>query len=251
MQEIPEEDLEETRAALAPTLDATAAILPWVAKPATLRFPEKLNVRWIATCHDLSKRWSQRHQTGETALRPVIFTLYSLALESADPDCLTLGEALASCADHFEGQRPNPRLVAALSATLECLDEPSGLEHEAFGERARHFATRINDCLRASTFADLRSPILDRMFINEALEQVDIMREALAALPIDAYALSTEASDLANHAEQLELWGIMHLARQLNEQIRIAAQRIDEPDAHAQLADMVELISQATLAVDG
>ena len=33
MTDIPEEDLEETRAALAPTLAATAAILPWVSKP--------------------------------------------------------------------------------------------------------------------------------------------------------------------------------------------------------------------------
>ena len=34
MADIPEDDLAESRAALAPTLDATAAILPWVAKPA-------------------------------------------------------------------------------------------------------------------------------------------------------------------------------------------------------------------------
>ena len=37
MADIPEDDLAESRAALAPTLDATAAILPWVAKPRPLR----------------------------------------------------------------------------------------------------------------------------------------------------------------------------------------------------------------------
>lgn len=55
MANIPEKDLEETRAALAPTLEATAAILPWLAKPQPLRFDEKLNQRWIAACDSLAQ----------------------------------------------------------------------------------------------------------------------------------------------------------------------------------------------------
>ena len=61
MADIPEDDLAESRAALAPTLDATAAILPWVAKARPARFDPKLNERWIAAGKRLYQAWSDRH----------------------------------------------------------------------------------------------------------------------------------------------------------------------------------------------
>lgn len=250
MKDIPENELEETRAALAPTLKATAAILPWVAQAKPARFASELNARWIAACRQLHDDWTARHQQGLATLRPAIFALYGIALETRDADCLALGEAFASCADHFEATAPGPRVIAALTAALESLDEAAGLEHEAFGERARHFAGRIGESLLAPPELGLRSPIIDRLFVSEALEQVEAMREALAALPVDAYALASEAAHLAQQAEQAELWGVMHLARQLSEQIRQAADRLDEPAVHGGLDETVARIAAAIDAID-
>jgi hypothetical protein len=106
MADIPEHDLEESRAALAPTLDATAAILPWVqAPPCPLR--PRLNERWIAAGKRLYQPGpTPRRQRGRN--RPAIFKLYAVALDTADSDCLRLGEALASAADRLEDNGPSP-----------------------------------------------------------------------------------------------------------------------------------------------
>lgn len=242
MADIPEDDLEETRAALAPTLEATAAILPWLAKPRKLRFDAKLNERWVSACEHLDKTWSARRRADGSQLRPAIFTLYGIALESADTDCLRLGEALATAADVLEEMEPPPRLVAALSATIESLHEASGLEHTLFGERARHFAQRLEACLAPDSRGNQRSSVLDSLFASEAMERLELMREALLALPPDAYALKLEATELAAQAEHLELYGVLHLCRHLQEAIACGAQ-IKDLDA-AETRDGVQAILQ-------
>ena len=60
-----------------------------------------------------------------------------------------------------------------------------------------------------------RSDILDALFIQDAEECLARMHEALDALPIDVYAIELEAAELFRHAEQIEMWGIYHQARQL------------------------------------
>lgn len=247
MDEIPDDELEGTRAALAPTLDATAAILPWVAKPKALRFDAELNERWITTCQTLAKCWAARHDEASTSPRQAIFALYSIALETGDIDCLHLGEALASAADGLEAPQPTHRLLAALSATIECFNDPAGLEHVLFAERARHFAQRLEDSLTQASTGNLRSAVLDRLFLGESDERLERVRDALAALPPDAYAIKIEIEELIQQAEHLELYGIVHLARQLLHGIPDDA-RLDELDSpavretmHAQL----QLIEQA------
>ena len=143
MAEIPEDDLAETRAAMASTLNATASILPLLASTRQARFSPQLNQRWLAAVANLNVDWGLRHQTGEVAVRPAVFVLYQLALESGDADCLRLAEALASVIDRIEDVGPAPRLVAAFSACLESLGDPAGLELEAFTARAQHFAERL------------------------------------------------------------------------------------------------------------
>jgi hypothetical protein len=184
MADIPERELEETRAALAPTLAATASILPWVAKPRTARFDPKLNERWISAIKRLALAWSERHGAGAEDVRPAIFGLYAIALDTADADCLRLGEALASAADRLEETTPSPRLIAAMTAAIECLNEADGLEHIAFAERAGHFAGRLEAC--ACLVDNERSAVLDQLFVDESHEQIQMMRDALAALPPDA-----------------------------------------------------------------
>ena len=248
MADIPEEDLEETRAALAPTLAAAAAILPWVSKPRQLRFDAKLNERWVAAGKRLAAAWSDRHGMGEEEIRPAIFNLYAIAIETTDSDCLRLGEALASAADRLENASPSPRLIAAITGAIECLNEADGLEHDAFGERAQHFSMRLESTASAPDNAE-RSAVLDRLFVGEAREQIELMHDALAALPPDAYALTTEAMKLAQQAEQLELWGIMHLARQLAEYIGRNAAELDTPACREEIEVLLRTLATAIDAV--
>jgi hypothetical protein len=249
MTDIPEEDLEETRAALAPTLEATAAILPWVAKPRTLRFDARLNQRWIDAGRRLAEAWSVRHGVGADVVRPAIFSIYAIAIDTADGDCLRLGEALASAADRLEESDPAPRLIAALTGAIECLSEPAGLEHEAFAERARHFAGRLE--ATASTAENIeRSAVLDQLFVSEAHELLELMHDALAALPPDAYALTTEAIRLAQQAELLEIWGVMHLARRLAECVSRNATELDSANTRQELESLLQALSTTIATVD-
>lgn len=252
MDELPEDDLEDSRAALAPTLEAAAAILPWVAKPRPLRFDEKLNQRWVAAACRLSIAWSERHSQAVDDTRPAIFALYAIALETGDADCLHLGEALASACDQLEDGDPTPRLIAALTATIECLGEEGGLEHVLFAERARHFSRRLEASMAPSASGNLRSPILDRLFVSEAGERMERMHEALAALPPDAYALKLEADEIAQQAEHLELYGIVHLARQVERTIADHAGNgdLDQPQARQLLQDLLQQLETAIAAVD-
>jgi hypothetical protein len=248
MADIPEDDLEETRAALAPTLEATAAILPWLAKPREARFETKLNQRWIAACSRLAAAWSARHGEGADDIRPAIFALYAIALETADADCLHLGEALASAADRLEENNDQPRLNAALSACIECLTEPAGLEHVLFAERAQHFARRLENCIGPDGREVERSAILDQLFVKEAEERLERMREALDALPLDAYALKVESAEILQQAEHLDLYGIIHLGRQLQQAIP-GNNQADETENPANRDTLLGLLTQLESAI--
>jgi len=249
MADIPEEGLEETRAALAPTLEATAAILPWVSKPREARFDPALNQRWIEASQRLAAAWTNRHLASLDTIRPAIFALYGIALETADPTCLRLGEALAGAADRIEEETPPPRLVAALTATIECLGEPDGLEHAAFAIRAEHFAARLEATLALPASASERSPVLDHLFADDARERLELMRDALTALPPDAYALQHEVSQIAQQAELLELYGIMHLARQLSSTVT-GETDLDSEAARQRITESLQLLAEAIALVD-
>lgn len=251
MADIPEHELAESRAALAPTLAAIAAILPWVSKPQVLRFDVALNQRWIDACKQLASAWSERHGASETAIRPGIFALYNVALESADIDCLRLGEALASAADQLEEGAPSPRLVAALSACIESLQDVAGLEHPLFVERAGHFAQRLElTTAPGATAPSQRSIVLDRLFVAEAHEYIERMQDALALLPPDAYALKSAAIELAQAAENAELFGVMHLARQLTATIKPSIADLDDDLARKQIEGQLRQLATTIAAVD-
>lgn len=215
---VPDDELEETRAALAPTLEATASILPWVGKvKKSSRFPPEAAKRWQEVCDRLAVCWFERHENGLTGLRPTVFEFYGAALELRDPDCLRLAEALASATDRMENAEEvsNPRLAAALTATLESLSLPDCLDHEAFPDRARHFAERLERCADPLAAAQVRSPVLDRLFVEEAGDCLERIQQGLAALPADAYGIRVAADDIARLADPLDLDDISTLANHL------------------------------------
>lgn len=249
MEDSADDNFETTRAALAPTLEAAAAVLPWLSRPKPARFDSKLNQRWIEACTQLKKAWTERHELGEEALRSAIFRLYSIALETTDSDCLHLGEALASSADQLETAPATATMTAALSATIEALCETAGLEHTAFPERARHFTRRLESAIASGNNENQRSTVLDQLFVDEALERIELMQDALAALPPDAYALKSEATAIATQSEHLALYGIMHLAKQLAARIHPETD-LDSPEARQALEALLAALSEAIAAVN-
>jgi hypothetical protein len=251
-EERPGSGLEGARTALSPSLAATAAVLPLVARPRALKFSKELNKRWQEACAALSKAWSNGHQWEADSLRASIFALFNVALETGDADCLHLAEALASTADRLDTGQPSARLMAALTATLESLNETGGLEHPTFASRARHFADRLATCLAPSAKPGERSDVLDRLFANDTRESLERMHEAANALPIDAYLLRAESQELAQQAEQIDLWGIVHLCRQLeNYVIQLdEAGEAEQDRARVEIERLLQLISDALTLLD-
>ena len=248
MADIPDDELEATRNALAPTLDATAAVLPWLAKTRAPRFDKKLNTRWIEASQRLAAAWSERHTNPDAEIRPPLFALYSIALETGDADCLTFGEALAEAADQLENGE-TPHLVAALSAAIESLVEAEGLEHPTFPERAQHFANRLANVARLTPATAVRSPTIDRLFVDEATEHIEQMRYALAVLPPDAYALKNEAESLRLHAEQLELWGIVRASKEFSATLNAQLDHLDQLEVQDELSNQIEALASLIAAV--
>jgi hypothetical protein len=251
MAEIPENELDETRAALAPTLDAIAAILPWLTKPRPPRFDAELNKRWIAACDNLTNAWLARFTAGMEPTRPAIFVLYSIALETADADCLRLGEALASAADRLEANPASPHLIAALTACIESLHDREGLENPVFAERAGHFAQRLESVAAAGATGNQRSIAIDRLFVCEANEQLEQMNDAFAQLLPDPLAIKLLARQLARAAETIELFEINQLARQFAESIDTRITNLDDELTREKIQKDLKQLARAIAAVNG
>ena len=252
MADFSDEDIPDSRAALAPTLDAMASILPWVGKPQPLRFSPELNTRWKTACTALSAHWAARAAEGVTAIRPSVFALLSIAIESGDTDYLHFCETLASTADYLENHTPGNRLIATLTATTEALLDSSGLENTNLPSRTRHFSQRLETAMRPSSKPGERSDVLDALFVQDADECLARMREALDVLPIDVYAIELEAAELIRHAEQIEMWGIYHQARQVqNFVLQLSdASEATQDQATRDIIQHIDLIEQTLRAVN-
>lgn len=246
--DIPEEDLAGTRAALAPTLAATEAILPWLRKARPPRFAAALNQRWIAASRELARAWSSRPANAAGVVRQAVFALYGVALDSHDADCLALGEALASATDRLEDGPPPAHLIAAMSAAIECFDDATGLEHDAFPLRARHFARRLTAAADQPA-NHRRSSLIDRLFAAEVGEDLLLMRDALNALPPDAVMLKSAAAQIAEQAELIELFGLMDMARQLAGRIK-ATTDLEHPATRAAIESDLNRLAAGVAAID-
>lgn len=243
--------LAQTRAALAPTLEATAAILPWVASPKPPRFDPKLSERWQETCKRLATAWSERYREGLEDFRPAVFALCGVALELADVDCLRLTEAFASASDRLDdpASLQDVRLVAAITAGIECLQEDGGLESDHFPQRAAHLAGRLEQCAAHAGTASPRSSTIDRLFVSEALELMDRINEALEMWPVDLYGAREASLALYQQAEPLELDGIANIALRLISLFSAPAGTTSQIDGEGLLDQARSLLAKLDLAV--
>lgn len=254
MADIPEYDLAESRPVFATTFENAAAILPLMGnRPVALRFSPQLNARWQQACRHLTEQWANSIGNEPDGFRKEVLALMTLAIETGDADCLQLTESLASVADYLELHTLSSRLRAAVSATCETMEDENGLENPRLAERFRHCSQRLQQAMLASPKPGDRSDILDRLFVEDSEEKLDRMRDALDALPIDIYALELESSELIQHAEQIEMWGIYHLARQLqNFVLQLSdVSEMTQDQAAKDISQQLRLIEQALLAVDG
>ncbi|OQA33692.1 MAG: hypothetical protein BWY57_01035 [Betaproteobacteria bacterium ADurb.Bin341] len=250
------ETFDAARAALEPTLRAVADILPLVVQAREPRFPPELASRWQACCERLAQSWSERHCGGMADFRPAVFELCALAVELKDGDCLRLSEALASASDLLEDpqHRGEPRLLAALSAACEGLVIDNGLEHPLFSERVVHLTVRLNHCLQPATGSDAGNPLLLRIFVDEAQERLESMREALELLPPDAYAIKTAAKEMVHLAEPLELYDLIDRARLLIVRLTPLSGDLldlDDPETRAHVLDRMDLLEAAVHEIAG
>ncbi|WP_303785888.1 hypothetical protein [Azovibrio restrictus] len=188
------------RGPLASTLEATAAILPLLAREQEPRFKAAQRRGWDQAVTLLAGAWEQR-LAGWQPLRRAVFPLLEGALALQHPAPLRLAEALASATDLLETSPPGPRLLAALCATLELLQEPDFLEHEALEERVAQLVSRLEAGDRDG------SPALEALFVQEAQEVLEHLHLALEAVPPDSATLAAAAAqlrELAEHAERPE-----------------------------------------------
>jgi hypothetical protein len=135
-----------------------------------------------------------------TPLRRAIFRLLEGALPLNHPAPLELAEALASATDDLEMRPPTPRLITALAASAELLQEKDFLENEALESLAEQMANRL-----AHSHEGVRTLAACQTFSREAQEEMTQMRTALECLPPDTEQLACSGHLLQALAETLEL----------------------------------------------
>lgn len=248
MSEPTDKDLQLTRAALAPTLNATAAILPLIAKVAQARFPVELTERWRETSQQLAAAWANRLNDGDAPVRRAVFALCGVAVELADADCLALSEALASATDLLEDpdRAADPRLLAAMAAACEGLVESGGVEKAGFAARAQYVSKRLQSSLQPTQ--GIRTPTLDKLFVDEACEQLHAMDAALDALPPDPLAIRAAAEAIIAAAAPLEFYDLIDRARVLIARLIDAGGQpvdLDDPATRNDVLYRIALIDNA------
>ncbi|MDR0528729.1 MAG: hypothetical protein LBG69_03850 [Zoogloeaceae bacterium] len=208
------------------TLDRNADILPLLGRqPKEPRFTLRQRALWDSAAEAFALAWDAARRPGPPAplnaeeanaaeedsaeaeaarwrpLRRAIFRLLEGALPLEHPAPLQLAEALASATDSLDsGAPPAPRLLTALAACAELLEEKDLLEHAALESLSAQFAHRL-----AKSEETLRSQAIDALFAEEAREELEQIRQALEMLPPNTGMMSTAAERLQRLADPLEL----------------------------------------------
>jgi len=227
--ELPATATPEKKDPLTASLEATTDLLPLLGEtPKEPRFSLQQRALWDAAVEALALAWENNHSAFAAAatancaespadwtpLRSAIFRLLEGALPLQHPAPLQLAEALASALDELDTAPPTPRLLTALTACLELVQEKDFLEHEALDNRVAQLIQRLE-----RRNEGIRSRTVDQLFAHEALEEIEQMRVALDALPPDTEAIAAAAKHLQQLAEPHELstlaFAAMRFARRI------------------------------------
>ncbi|MEY2632971.1 MAG: hypothetical protein RIR00_1625 [Pseudomonadota bacterium] len=206
----------DVRAKLAPTLEATVALLPLVAREQPSRYTPEQQHNWQVAVSQLRDACLLRLQPGLGELRRAVFALCGNALNLGDADALRLVEALAGAMDKLDGANELPAgLAAALAACLEILEEKGQLDSPRFPERVDYMVQRLKNS--ADPLVGGRSPALVRIFISEASECLESLHQALEGLPPDGDSLQLTLQELGVLADAADYPSIAELAHAIVE----------------------------------
>lgn len=233
------------RSPLAPTLAATAAILPLMAQIHPLRFDKTQRAPWDEATRELAGVWNN-YNTGDNyntenyaSLRHAIFQILEAALLLEHPAPLQLAESLASATDTLETTPPSLHQQAALTACIELIMEPEFLEHHALTERVDQLAKRLEACNAP------RSRSLDQLFAKEAGEDIELMRHALDKIPPDLEALTECVRHVQQLAEPLDLGCLSLSAFRLAEILtELTPETLDQHPGRHQTIALIDLLEK-------
>lgn len=204
-----------------------SAILPILACAAQRRFDPTINDAWQVCMRRLLIQWRNlivEDDESLDALHHLAWQTYRLLLKTGDPYCLPFAEALVNAVGRYESVATLPEsfpLKAALCSTFEVLSD-TDLEHPDLNARLTYFTKRLTQSAESLDY-DGRSEIIDRLFLSEAIEQLELIHHALNELPPNVETLQLSADWLVQEAMQIELNDVARAARQLEKAIGILA----------------------------
>jgi hypothetical protein len=239
----------QPRDPLTATLEPTSAILPLLSTPREPRFTTAQRSLWDNAVEALGIAWAKcsgapEHE-GWAQLRQGIFRLLEGALALSHPAPLHLAEALAAATDDLESAPPSPRLLTALAASMELLQEQGFLEHEALESLVQQLVTRLERRDEGP-----RSRHLDTLFAHEAAEEIEQLRLALETLPPDCVALAQTARHIQQLADPLDLAPLALVAFRFAQSMeRIDPARLDHPPGRDIALDWIAALENWIIAI--
>jgi hypothetical protein len=239
----------QPRDPLATSLESTAAILPLLSTPREPRFTTAQRSLWDNAVEALGIAWAKCSGTptpeGWAQLRQGIFRLLDGALALSHPAPLLLAETLAAATDDLESASPSPRLLTALAASMELLQEQGFLEHEALESLVQQLVTRLERRDEGP-----RSRHLDTLFASEAEDEIEQLRLALETLPPDCETLKESARRIQQLAEPLDLAPLALVAFRFAQSMeRISPDQLDHSPGRDLALDWIDALESWITAI--
>lgn len=209
------EDLRAAQVEEAPPLqDFSSLLLP----SDDLDLDPAAVARWEAAAQTVWAAWHDRHQSGLAPFRSAVIALSGVGLDLHSADALRFAEALATVADRADEPEvlADARLVAAIAAALEVLVEPGSVNRKVFAGQVDNLSGRLAATLEEAAVPTegrlIVSRTLYQMFVDEAHESLQHLRDELDTLHPLAGEMAEAASALADNAATIDLTAVRDLA---------------------------------------
>jgi hypothetical protein len=214
--------------------------------------------RWELAAAAVASAWNGRHQAGLAGFRSAVIQLCGVAVDLELPEALRFAEALATVADRTDEPAifDDPRLQAAVAASLEVLAEPGTVKRKVFPSQVDHLSGRLAAALEEAALpAEGRlivSRTLYQMFVGEAHESLQHLHDELDTLHPLVGEMAEAATALADNAATIDLAAVRDLALALASalarfesplNVEVPAERQLVTMALATLEQMVEVVA--------